>query len=243
MCPTDHSGGAGDFVAPWRRAVTFAACIGLALVAELIVAVGRPVWGGQPRPPYQRTNGAEVVPAPLPAATQSKEPLAEFFSDEEYKDEVRGIGQLNVDIRPRDVRHGKPAGDMPPDVAAAVLSGPMQAGKGNCRRDWPSLCFQWEAPALCHQPLYFEETNLERYGYSPRGLRLFQPLLSAGNFFVTVPLLPYKLAVQPPHQGIYTLGQYRPGSPAPYRINRPEFRLKGVVAEAAVIAGVILLIP
>ncbi len=130
MCPTDHSGGAGDFVAPWRRAVTFAACIGLALVAELIVAVGRPVWGGQPRPPYQRTNGAEVVPAPLPAATQSKEPLAEFFSDEEYKDEVRGIGQLNVDIRPRDVPSWKACGRYAAGCGRRRAVGPDAGGQG-----------------------------------------------------------------------------------------------------------------
>lgn len=174
---------------------------------------------------------------------RAKEPLAVLITDEDYKDEFGGIRQLSVDIRPRDIRQGKPLGEMPPNVASSVLSSQVQTSGGKCRREWPCFCFHWEASGLFHQPLYFEETNLERHGYSPRGLRLVQPLLSAGNFFLTIPLLPYKMAVQPAREEIYTLGQYRPGSPVPYRINRPQFRLVGVVAEAAVIGGLILLIP
>jgi hypothetical protein len=224
-----------------RRAA--AAAFAVAAMATLVLTVERPVWGGQPQPHDQRTGTAEVIPLPAPSGARPTEPLADLITDGEYKDAFRGIGQLTVDIRPRDIRQGKPLGDMPPDVASAVLTRQAQTNGGNCRRDWPRVCFHWEPSGLCYQPLYFEETNLERYGYSPRGLRLVQPLLSAGNFFLTVPLLPYKMAAQPPRQEIYTLGQYRPGSPVPYRINRPQFRLAGVVAEAAAIGGLILLIP
>ena len=98
-----------------------------------------------------------------PAAAQAKQPLAALFTAEDYKEEFRGIGQVGVDIRPRDVRQGKPAGDMPPNVAPEVLSRQIQTGGRDCARDWPCLCVHWEASGLCHQPLYFEETNLERY--------------------------------------------------------------------------------
>jgi hypothetical protein len=237
-----HPRSAGHPVKSWSRVVSVAAQISVLaagtmyLWSAVTLAAEQPVSG-------RRSATGEVIPAPLPSARHSKDPLADLFSDEEFKDEFRSIGQVGVDIRPRDVRQGKPLGDMPPDLAASVLSRQMQTNGGTCRREWPCLCFHWEASGLYFQPLYFEETNLERYGYSPRGIRLLQPVLSAGNFFLTIPLLPYKIASQPPRQGTYTLGLYRPGSPVPYRINRPEFRLAGVVAEAAVISGIILLIP
>jgi hypothetical protein len=212
------------------------------LIPGLVKAREKDVPRVPPRPRYQQT-AAESIPAPLPATTRPKDPLAVLLGDETNQAGYQGTGQLSVDIRPRDVREGKPLGDMPPNLAASVLPARPQTAARNCRRDWPLTCFHWEASALCHQPLYFEETNLERYGYSPHGLRLFQPLLSAGNFFLTAPLLPYKMGAQPPHQTIYTLGEYRPGSPVPYRIRHPQLSLLGIVAEAMVIGGLTLLIP
>ena len=53
----------------------------------------------------------------------------------------------------------------------------------------PGTClhigYAWDAPALCHNPLYFEDVNLERYGYSLRYARVFQPVVSGAEFFVT----------------------------------------------------------
>ena len=223
-----------------RIAAVFAACLILGNAGSISAA---PPMPAQPRSMRKVANITEVIPAPLPAAGRVQEPLAELITEADYRKEFRGITQMSVDIRPRETREGKHLGEMPPDLAARLLTQQTPACCGNCRRDWSCFCFHWESSGLCHQPLYFEETNLERYGYSPRGLRLLQPFLSAGNFFLTVPLLPYKMAVQPPRQGIYVLGQYRPGSPVPYRVIRPQFRLIGVVAEAAVISGLIMLIP
>ena len=237
MRPTKLSSDSGRFFAYMLPAHTLAASTAAMVVAALFLVHGQPARGAPPRPRASQSGAVEVLPAPQPSAGASRDPLAQLLAG----NEARGVGQLSVDIRPRDVREGKPAGEMPTNVGAAALARQIRL-TGTCRRDWPSMCFHWEASAICHQPLYFEETNLERYGYSPRGLRLFQPVLSAGNFFLTVPLLPYKMAVQPPREGIYTLGQYRPGSPAPYRINRLPFSFKGVMAEAAVITGLILLI-
>jgi hypothetical protein len=101
--------------------------------------------------------------------------------------------------------------------------------------------FNWVAPATLHKPLYFEEVNLERHGYS--SFVLMQPVVSAAHFFGTVPLLPYKLAAQPPHKPIYTLGHYRPGSCVPYRIHSPPWCLEAATVEAGVITGLIFLIP
>ncbi len=110
-------------------------------------------------------------------------------------------------------------------------------------RRWMGLRYCWDAPVLYHNPLYFEEVNLERYGYGPRGLRIAQPVISGAHFFATVPTLPYQMATHRPRQPVYTLGHYRPGSPAPYRTHYPPFSVPGSLAEAAVIVGLVALIP
>jgi hypothetical protein len=110
-------------------------------------------------------------------------------------------------------------------------------------RRWMGLRFCWDAPALHHNPLYFEEVNLERYGYGPRGFRVIQPVISGAHFFATVPTLPYQMATHPPRQPVYALGHYRPGSPAPYRTQFPPLSIPGSLTEAAVIVGLIALIP
>lgn len=72
------------------------------------------------------------------------------------------------------------------------------------------LEFYWVASELYHQPLYFDDRHLERYGYGCHPL--VQPGLSGAHFFGNFVLMPYKLIVDPTHLWVSTLGQYRPGS-------------------------------
>ena len=90
-------------------------------------------------------------------------------------------------------------------------------------RAWSPLCYFWEAPVLSYGPLYFEETNLSAYGYSQTYLRGVQPLVSRHHFFGTVAVTPYLLLAEPPHECVYTLGEYRPGSCVPFQWNYPYF--------------------
>ncbi len=107
-------------------------------------------------------------------------------------------------------------------------------------RAWAEVVFSWEAPALCHNPLYFEEANVERYGYRTP---FFQPVVSAANFFTHVPALPYLMGAERPRDCIYTLGYYRPGSYVPYRIQRVPLSVRGGLAEAGVLTGLFYLLP
>ena len=86
-----------------------------------------------------------------------------------------------------------------------------QFGDARLRCGWAATDFHWSATGLCHRPLYFEEVNLERYGYTVSPL--LQPAISGAHFFLTIPTLPYKMVAQPPKECVYTLGYYRPGSP------------------------------
>ncbi len=81
-------------------------------------------------------------------------------------------------------------------------------------RDFAPTLFTWKAAGTCHKPLYFEDVQLERYGHSWNPI--IQPFMSGAHFFVSVPLLPYKMGLRPPNECVYTLGYYRPGNCAPY---------------------------
>ncbi len=95
--------------------------------------------------------------------------------------------------------------------------------------------FNWKATGTCHKPLYFEDVQLERYGHSWNPV--VQPFMSAAHFFVSVPLLPYKMGLNPPSECVYSLGYYRPGSCAPYLLEPIPFSLRAAVFEALGAAG------
>ena len=108
-------------------------------------------------------------------------------------------------------------------------------------REWPVAAYTWTASALGHPPLYFEDVNLERYGYSWGAL---QPAVSTARFFGDVMALPYHLVRTPPCECTYSLGFDRPGSCAPYYHRRLlPLDPHAAAAKAATVAGLILLIP
>lgn len=107
-------------------------------------------------------------------------------------------------------------------------------------RAWEPITFAWKASGLCHKPLYFEEVALERYGHTT-GI-LTQPFVSAAHFFLTVPILPYKMGLYPPNECIYTLGYYRPGSCAPHILDPLPISVRAALFEAgAIVAGVAII--
>jgi hypothetical protein len=155
----------------------------------------------------------------------------------------RPIGSLRTNILCSE-------GTLPPDCAQGKFRQMGETWDDVPIRNWTQVAYPWEASYLCHRPLYFEEINLERLGYMNCDHRckgipaaVLQPVLSGAHFFATVPILPYKMVVEPPCKCIYTLGHYRPGSPVPYRMNRIPLRPTAGVVEAAVITGMVIAIP
>jgi hypothetical protein len=119
-------------------------------------------------------------------------------------DAIRPIHELGTSIRP-------PAGELPPDAATLHFAeAPVIPAGSISGRAWLDYAYFWQAPALHHRPLYFEEPNLERYGHTSRFLT--QPFLSGAHFFSSVPALPFKMAIERPFTKRYTLGHGRPGS-------------------------------
>jgi hypothetical protein len=108
-------------------------------------------------------------------------------------------------------------------------------------RSWAQVTYQWKAPSMCNKPLYFEDPQLERYGHDWGPV--LQPIMSGVHFFGTVPILPYKMGLEPPQECIYTLGYYRPGSCAPYIIEPLGFTWRAAAFEAAAWTGGVIAIP
>ncbi len=108
-------------------------------------------------------------------------------------------------------------------------------------RPWNIQVYNWEAPNICHLPLYFEEINVERMGYSR--LPCLQPAISGLHFVGGALAMPYAMAVRPPCVAVYPLGKPRAGSREAFRRNYPEMSIAGSAAETGAIAGLILLIP
>jgi len=139
---------------------------------------------------------------------------------------LKRISQLTTDIT-------APSGNMPQECPLAA-----ETFEPRC---WAPTQFTWKATALCHKPLYFEDTQLERYGHS-WGPYL-QPLMSGGHFFLSVPILPYQMALRPPDECTYTLGYYRPGNCAPYLIDPLPLSVRAALAEGGIWTAMVFLIP
>jgi hypothetical protein len=134
-----------------------------------------------------------------------------------------------------------PPGELPQNLAASrfARAGEIIAGPSEVCDDL-AYTYYWESTSFCCGPLYFEEPNLERYGYTHG---ILQPIISGAHFFATIPLLPYKMVVHPPHECVYTLGYYRPGDHAPRQRVRDPFRLDAAAIEAALVVGIFLAVP
>lgn len=74
-------------------------------------------------------------------------------------------------------------------------------------------CVHWRASQLQYNPLYFQDVPLERHGHRCAGC--FQPLVSGAKFYSTIAIYPYLRTLRRPQECIYSLGHYRPGTPAP----------------------------
>ncbi len=124
-------------------------------------------------------------------------------------------------------------GDMPPECGLGDLQ-----FRPRC---WGPKTYTWTASGLCHKPLYFEDVQLERYGHSYGPL--LQPLISPAEFFLTFPVLPYKMGLTPPNECMYALGYYRPGDCAPYMFDAIPISVRASLFEAAAWTGAIAAVP
>lgn len=115
------------------------------------------------------------------------------------------------------------------------------ATDGVSQRQMTPTCFQWQASDIYHNPLYFEDPALERYGHSRHPL--VQPFASVGRFGVQLVGLPYQMALDSPCKKMYTLGWYRPGECAPKQYPNFPWNTKAAVVQGVAVTGGIFLFP
>jgi hypothetical protein len=182
----------------------------------------------------------DMLPLPAPSATQSPSPKRNGRLEEEFAPrqhdfqggcpsakDFKKVADLTTNITPTE-------GDLPNDC-------PLGKGLTFNGRSFAPLTFAWTASALCHKPLYFEDVQLERYGHMAGPF--VQPLASAAHFFLTFPILPYKMGLELPNECMYSLGYYRPGDCAPYMLDPIPLSVRAGLFEAGAWVGGVAAIP
>gem|GEM_PF-1230206 len=150
------------------------------------------------------------------------------------------------------------SGETPVSYAATILDkyGTLFDSIDDVRPWIVAKNFEWDAPATRNLPLFFEEPNLERLGYTQRIFidacgyendpvlaEYVQPLISGAKFFGNALTIPYRLGVEPCWEPIYTLGTDRPGSPVPYRKHKIPLSVTGAILQAGVVCPLVFAIP
>jgi hypothetical protein len=185
--------------------------------------------------------GCLLVASAAPAVAdpaERVEPAAAEACAEETKDCRTALDKLRRDVLGSidlDITvSGRPGSDYPCECRLE--------GETYQPRRFASTTFTWKAAGYCHKPLYFEHWNLERYGHST-GCLVADSACSAAHFFVTLPVLPYKMGVELPWECVYPLGYYRPGSCAPWTVPAPPISGRGLAVQAATMTGLAFLLP
>jgi hypothetical protein len=168
----------------------------------------------------QSSPGGEQIPSPL--ANEPLDRAEQAWVNEDRKP----IGNVGLDIAPD-------KGDMPANVAAAAEQNLPSTFEGQRRHTRPlRYMYGWPASNICHNPLYFEEPGVERYGRTAGPL--LQPVVSGLHFYGNVAAFPWKMAVHPP-RSLLCKGSTQYCSPSPFLRKHPLLRLGAGSAQSAVV--------
>jgi hypothetical protein len=188
--------------------------------------------------PVHRTAQRAAQPMPPGSSVEQVEPGITINRSPSGKETVkvdlsiRPINSISLNIAPP----GK--GEVPPNLAMERMRGELPHLLQD--RPYEPWNYYWTATSFCHQPLYFEEVNVERYGHNAGCL---QPAFSAAHFFVTIPMLPYKMGMDHPCDCVYTLGHSRPGDCNAWERHDLRWSWGGAVAQGAAVTGIIFAMP
>lgn len=154
---------------------------------------------------------------------------------EELQEWFKPLDRIKMSARHAD-------GRMPIDCSTQLFYNPTgQGGSSVPERNWAMTEYNWVASNLAAQPAYWDDVPLERYGQTV--CPAAQPGISGAKFFLTFPIIPYKIGVDRTHDLIYTLGYYRPGSPTPPVRQTLPFEWDAVAFEALAVTGMVFILP
>ena len=128
-----------------------------------------------------------------------------------------------------------------PDPQRIIFPEEPTIGRGaKVARAFPKRQMVAEPNYVCHGRLFFEEPNSERHGWD---LGILQPVVSVGEFYLDVALLPYHFWTDPCRRYDSSAGKCLPGDPVPYMIYPPELSLTGGVMEAGIGVALFAIFP
>ncbi len=178
----------------------------------------------------------QPLPTPQAApATGDRRAKVVCPTPEETKQRYRPLSEIEVKLAPS-------AGATPIDCSVKLFA-PATEGVAASQMSlsWGQIEYQWTPTELAHQPLYFDDAPLERYGQTVSPA--LQPILSGARFFGTLPVVPYKIGLNGPWDRVTTLGYYRPGSPAPCVSQTLPLKFDAAFIESGAWVGLIFLLP
>lgn len=152
------------------------------------------------------------------------------------------ITSISLDAKPKPDPQTQNEIQFPEDIAKRELAkhGTIQHTTGTSR-DWMMTEYSWEAPVMSHNPLYFEQENVERFGLTKS--QFFQPLFSGAHFYSSMLILPYKTASKPFDDRVYAMGHYRPGNNVPPQEQDMKTDLTALSYQGAVSALLVFMFP
>lgn len=184
----------------WIPGLTLAVAGGALLafagsVSAQVVKIAQPHHPGEVVQPAQRLE-------PLPESSGFDRPdSVRCLPEAEIGRWDRPLSAIRISSRP-------PGKELPTDCDFQVIGEePLEIIRP------PRKDVRWVPAEYVHQPLYFEDIPLERYGQTI--IPGTQPIASATRFFFTFPFMPFKLAYQHPYRHVHSYGHWTPGSPAP----------------------------
>ena len=141
------------------------------------------------------------------------------------------IGQIRAVLVADDDR-------LPPDCSGQFFTSELP---GSQKRFVGEMNYRWQPTNFFHMPAYFDDVPLERYGQSV--CPFFQPVISGTKFVLQVPMLPYKMGVDPPHACITSLGHQPPGNCVPCIRQTLPFETDASMIQAVATVGLVFLLP
>ena len=178
-------------------------------------------------------DNAQIVP-PMPPTVAESTVTEQKNSDGLFS----SLGKVNLGAAIH------PADELPDQLN----EGKEYFSKAGTQRNWSSGTWVSFRPRrntfpFHHNPLYFEDPNLERCG---RTSGYFTEVTSFAHFAGRIPVLPYMMTVEPPCSLVHgkpdcpTCSEFGPDA---YFPNPEEVDLGGASIQAAAVVGLIFLIP
>ncbi len=201
-------------------------------VAEVPAPPATPETPAPPATPRQPAEAVAAAPQPEPDPIQNLKSIKDI---QPFYDYAPQGGDPNESLCPR------PAGADPNKTYKECPVESELMLQGSLERNHSIIPVYWQASNVSHNPLYFEDSGLERNGHSFSNA--VQPFVSAGKFGAQVIALPYTVALDPVWKRETPLGHYRPGECAPKRHLALPINGRAAVVAAATYTGIIYLIP